>query len=45
MNPRIDFNGNKMWRNSQYQIHRDDGPAMEWANGKKEWYINGKHIR
>jgi len=22
--------------------HREDGPAIEWANGDKEWYINGK---
>lgn len=22
--------------------HRNDGPAIEWANGIKEWYLNGK---
>ena len=22
--------------------HRADGPAIEWDNGDKEWYINGK---
>jgi hypothetical protein len=23
-------------------LHRVDGPAQEWANGDREWYINGK---
>ena len=31
----------KFWYNSQNQFHRDDGPAIEWANGTKSWYING----
>ena len=22
--------------------HRKDGPAIEWANGDKSWYLNGK---
>ena len=22
--------------------HREDGPAVEYANGYKEWYLNGK---
>ena len=24
------------------KYHREDGPAIEWDNGDKEWYINGK---
>lgn len=24
------------------KLHREDGPATEFANGDKEWYINGK---
>lgn len=25
-------------------LHRDDGPAIEWENGDKEWWLNGhKH--
>ena len=35
-------NGDKIWRNSAGQYHRTDGPAKEWANGDKEWYINGQ---
>jgi len=23
-------------------LHREDGPAVEHANGGKEWYLNGK---
>ena len=30
----------KWFRNGQY--HRDDGPAVEYANGDKMWYRNGK---
>ena len=24
------------------ELHREDGPAIEWANGDQAWYINGK---
>jgi hypothetical protein len=24
------------------KLHREDGPAIEWANGRKEWYLDGK---
>jgi len=23
-------------------LHREDGPAIEWHNGDRYWYINGK---
>ncbi len=23
-------------------LHREDGPAIEWADGSKYWYKNGK---
>jgi len=26
-------------------FHREDGPAIEWWNGTKSWYINGKRHR
>jgi hypothetical protein len=25
--------------------HREDGPAKEWADGAKEWFLNDKHHR
>jgi hypothetical protein len=30
------------WYNSKDQLHREDGPAVEWVDGTKYWYINGK---
>ena len=24
------------------KLHREDGPAIEWANGDRYWYLNGK---
>jgi len=29
------------WRNSQRQLHREDGPAIEYNNGDKYWQLNG----
>ena len=26
-------------------LHREDGPAIEWPSGNKEWCLNGKHHR
>jgi hypothetical protein len=33
------------YRNGQSQLHRLDGPAIETANGSKQWYQNGKSHR
>lgn len=38
-------NGIKQWFNKAGQLHREDGPAIEWENGGKEWFINGNHHR
>ena len=32
------------WRNNEGQVHREDGPAVEYANGEKRWYINGQEL-
>jgi len=24
------------------QLHREDGPAIEWTNGDRWWYLNGE---
>jgi hypothetical protein len=37
----IDMYGNKYWYRDGVQ-HRDDGPAIEFANGSKVWRIHGK---
>ena len=26
------------------KLHREDGPAIEWANGDKSWYLNGEEV-
>jgi hypothetical protein len=33
------------WFNQDGKRHREDGPAIEWAGGHKEWYLNGKRHR
>lgn len=25
-------------------MHRDDGPAVEWDTGEKEWYAHGRFL-
>ena len=37
-------NGDKYWCLNG-KLHREDGPAIEWANGSKSWYLNGKRHR
>ena len=43
------FLGNKgnwgFWCRGGYKFHRRDGPAVEWANGDKEWWVEGKRHR
>jgi hypothetical protein len=34
----------KIWRNSADQLHRTDGPAVEFASGDKQWYFKGERI-
>jgi len=28
-----------------YLVHREDGPAIEWSDSGKHWYIDGKRHR
>ena len=30
------------WLNKEGKFHREDGPAVEWADGDKHWYINNE---
>ena len=45
--PHIDIVGNKRWFNEDKLLHRDedDLPAVEWIDGTKSWWINGKRYR
>jgi hypothetical protein len=38
----VDDNKNIRWYNDKDQYHRLDGPAVEWADGSKSWYVEGK---
>jgi hypothetical protein len=40
----IDEYGNKCYYKDQARtiLHRHDGPAIEWSNGSKEWWVDGK---
>jgi len=37
----IEPSGDVYFRNYKGQYHRLDGPAVEWVDGTKYWYING----
>lgn len=39
--PRKDQWGNKRWFLNR-KLHREDGPAIECANGDRHWYLNGE---
>ena len=39
---KVDSRENKRYYNSEGQYHREDGPAVEFANGDKFWHINNK---
>ena len=36
--------GTKRWRFNG-NLHREGGPAVEYANGSKAWYLNGEFHR
>jgi hypothetical protein len=38
---KVDENKTKRWY-LKGKPHREDGPAVEWANGTKYWCLNGK---
>ena len=33
------------WLNKDGQLHRENGPAVEYANGTKSWWLNGERHR
>ena len=41
---RVYDNGDIYWRNQEGQLHREDGPAVEYADGSKEWWVNGQRM-
>ena len=41
----VDSSGTRWYYNSAGQLHRDEGPAIEYPNGAKYWYQNGLRHR
>jgi hypothetical protein len=41
----IDQYGTKLWRNKIGLFHRLEGPAIEYKNGNKFWFQNGRRHR
>lgn len=37
----VDMDDNKYWR-LRGKLHRDDGPAIEYADGSNSWYLHGE---
>jgi hypothetical protein len=37
--------GIQYWRNEQGDLNRLDGPALVYADGSAEWFLNGKRHR
>ena len=37
----VDEYGDRRYYNALGQLHREDGPAITWANGGKSWILNG----
>ena len=40
--PHVDGHGDTYWYNAYGEVHRTDGPAVERADGTREWWIHGK---
>jgi hypothetical protein len=42
---KVDDEGTKRWYNEKDELHRLDGPAIEYSDGDKYWCQNGKYHR
>jgi hypothetical protein len=43
-NPTTYQDGTKHWIDAWGKFHRDDGPALEYADGDKSWWQHGKNL-
>ena len=41
----VDEDGSRRYYNTNGELHRTDGHAVEWSNGVKFWYQNGQRHR
>ena len=42
--PTADAVGIVRWRNADGELHRTDGPAVEYPNGSRSWFVNGNEL-
>ena len=40
----VDKNKTIRWFNDKGELHRLDGPAIEYADGYKEWWVDNKKM-
>jgi hypothetical protein len=40
---RVYLDGTKFWYLND-ELHREDGPAVEYSDGDKFWYLDGKKL-
>ena len=40
---RVDKYGIKQWW-LNHNLHREDGPAIEYPDGQKQWYLNDEKV-
>ena len=36
--------GTIYWWDEKHDLHREDGPAVEYSDGSRSWYLNGEHL-
>ena len=41
---KVDEHGTIRYRNELGQLHREDGPAIEYGDGNKLWYLSGEEL-
>lgn len=41
----IHTNGDVVWNDLLGKIHREDGPAVIFADGTENWYYNGEYLK
>lgn len=42
---RIEVDGTIEWRDAEGELHRDDGPAAIYPDGRKVWFIESVKVR
>ncbi len=40
----VNTDGDCYWYNEKDQLHREDGPAVEYSDGPKTWWLDGVQI-